>query len=340
MIRRVTVIGAGVGGLAAALLLASKGLSVTVLEAGGRPGGKAAEVEVDGVCFDTGPSVLTLPGVLHGLLEASGVDLHDVVTLRPLDPVFRYRWPDGTVLDVMQEVEATEASVRAALGPKAASEFRAFMAYSKRIWEAAAPHFVLSGAPTVGRVAGLGFTGVRAIQRIDAFRTMAAAIRAQVSTPHLRDLFARFATYNGSDVRQAPATLNCIAHVEMGIGVFGVQGGMHRLPEGLAGAATRLGADVRCGARVESIDVKGGRVRGVRVAGGEQVEADAVVVNADVAHLVTDLLGSFSNSTLEGSFDRLGVMLGVFGIMGGAYFHSHNRRIIKLFQFLGRASGP
>ena len=228
MMSDAVVIGAGLGGLAAAITLAGRGVGVTLVEAADGPGGKAGEACVDGVCFDTGPSVLTLPSLFRDLLADAGLDLDAIVTLTRPDPAFRYLWPDGTELLVHQELAATEASVRDSLGGGAAAEFAAFMAYSKRIWDAAAPYFVLAAAPSVRGMASLGLGGIAALRDIDAFRTMQGALEARVRSPYLRDVFARFATYNGSDPRKAPATLHCIAHVEMGLGSFGGKGGIHR----------------------------------------------------------------------------------------------------------------
>lgn len=286
----VLIVGGGLGGLAAAVVLAARGVSVEVFEAAPVVGGKAGEQVVDGVAFDTGPSVLTLPEILRELLAEADVTLEEVLTLRRPDPAFRYTWPDGTELDVHQATEATEASVRAALGPRAAGEFSAFMRYSKKIWDAAAPHFVLAEAPSLPGIASLGLAGLRAASKIDPFRTMRQAIQAQIDDPHLRDIFLRFATYNGSDPARAPATLNCIAHVEMGLGSFGVEGGMKRLPEVLATVAEQRGARIHTSALVSALLVDGEGVAGVEIGGSERRQARHVIVNADVAHLVRALL--------------------------------------------------
>lgn len=286
---RVAVIGAGMGGLAAAIRLASAGMSVVVYEAGPRPGGKAGIAEVDGVEFDTGPSVFTLRQTLEGVAEDAGVGVDEICTLIRPDPAFRYRWPDGVVLDVFQDPERTRDEVKRVLGEPAAREWAHFMNYAKGIWEAAAPYFVMARAPTVRSVAALGVGGLAAVTRIDAFRSMAAAARALVKEPHLRDLVLRFATYNGSDPRVAPATLHCIAHVEMGLGSFGVQGGMHELPRGLERLALARGVLFEYRSPVSRIVVQGGRATGIEVKGRVE-SADAVVVNADVSHLVHDLL--------------------------------------------------
>ncbi len=284
------VIGAGLGGLAAAIELAHAGRRVRVLEAGPRAGGKAGEAEVDGVRFDTGPSVLTLPAVAAALLARGGLDLRARPGLRALSPAFRYRWPDGAALDVHHDPAATLASVRAALGPAAEAELAGFLRYAAQIWDAAAPHFVLGPAPTFGRLLGLGLGQLALVTRIDPLRSMAGGIRARVREPHLITLLERYATYNGSDPRQAPATLNCIAHVELALGGYGVQGGISALVDALVEVAEGLGVELRLGSPAARLRLDGRRVTGVEGADGAVHEAGIVVVNADVAHLIEDLL--------------------------------------------------
>lgn len=280
---RDVVVGAGIGGLTAAIRLASAGRPVLVLEAGDRPGGKADVVTVDGVSFDTGPSLLTLPHVFDDVLRGAGTSLRDEVELLAPDPAFRYVWPDGTVLDVHHAIEDTLASVDHALGSRARGELAAFLAYSAKIWEASADTFVLADAPSLGGLARLGPKAWAGLATIDAHRSMMASLRSRVSEPHLRDLLARYATYNGSDPRRAPATLHCIAHVELTLGGYGVRGGIGALVAALTRVAERLGVEIRCGSPVERLVVEGGRV--VAVEAGARFDAAAVVCNADVATL-------------------------------------------------------
>lgn len=296
----VLVVGAGMGGLAAAVALAARGLEVEVLEAGERVGGKMGIVEVDGVEADTGPSVLTLPGALDRVLRLAGSSLADEVELLEPEPAFRYLYPDGVALDVFARPERTLASAEAALGRPARDELAAFLAYAARIWEAAAPHFVLGPAPSAAALAAGGLASLALLPRIDPLRGMWGAIRARVRSPHLRALLARYATYNGSDVRRAPATLNCIAHVELGLGGFGVRGGMYEVARALSRAAERAGARVACGARVERILLRHGRVEGVETADGRTLRAPAVVANADAAHVFGALLPPGARPRLSG----------------------------------------
>ena len=281
----VLVVGAGIGGLAAALALAARGLAVRVLEAGPRPGGKAGIAEIDGVAVETGPSVLTLPEVFDGLFTRAGMRLADVVELRRLDPGFRYRYADGCVVEVAHDPQQTLALVRSALGPAAEAELAGFLAYSRRIWEAAAPNFVLGPAPSWAAMAGLALRRPRALGAVDPLRSMAAGIDRHVREPHLRMLLRRYATYNGSDPRQAPATLNCIAHVELSLGGFGVQGGISALVAAMVAAIESRGGVIECGVPVERVLVTNGAATGVALAGGGERHGRAVVVNADVGWL-------------------------------------------------------
>ena len=152
---KVLLVGAGIGGLTAALALAARGVPVRVLEAASHPGGKAGVVEVDGVTIETGPSVLTLPDVFARVFARAGRRLDEVIDLRRLDPGFRYRYADGAVLEVCHDPDDTLARVRAALGSAAEGELASFLSYSRRIWDAAAPHFVVGPAPTWAAMAAL-----------------------------------------------------------------------------------------------------------------------------------------------------------------------------------------
>jgi 1-hydroxycarotenoid 3,4-desaturase len=290
--KRAIVLGAGMGGLAAAIRLAAAGHAVQVLEAGPRPGGKAGEQVVDGVAFDTGPSVVTLPDVFDRLLSAASTSLRDEVELLRPAPSTRYLFAGGEVLDTWPDLADTLAACEATLGPRAAQELASFLAYARRVWEAAAPHFVLGPAPEPRRLLRVIPVAACDLLRIDPLRTMAGALRARVTDLRIRDLLGRFATYNGSDLRTAPATLHCIAHVELTLGVYGVRGGVHALVRALVRVLERQGGELRCDSAVSRILVEGGRATGVELRSGERLAADLIVANADAAHVAADLLGA------------------------------------------------
>lgn len=127
----IVVIGAGIGGLSAAIRLASEKNRVIVLEALAREGGKANIAEHDGVPFDTGPSVLTMPHVFDDLFAAAGATFRDVLTLIEPTPAFLYRWPDGSSVYVYPALVDTLQSVETALGSNARAELEQFLRYAR-----------------------------------------------------------------------------------------------------------------------------------------------------------------------------------------------------------------
>lgn len=284
------VIGAGIGGLAAAISLGAAGKSVKVLEAAPELGGKAGVVALDGVEVDTGPTLLTMPEVFDEILGLAGMSLERDAPLHHAEPFFRYLWADGKALDVHASLEQTARSVASSLGPAARDDLTAFLEYAADIWEVAEGRFILGDAPSFRSLVWLGVSGIREASRLDAFSTMWTAIEKRVASPHLRSLLARYATYNGSDPRRAPATLNCIAHVELARGATAVRGGTFELVRALERAARKLGVEIEVGTRVDRIAIERGAICGVDLEGGRRVRAGIVLANADVAHVARRLL--------------------------------------------------
>jgi 1-hydroxycarotenoid 3,4-desaturase len=192
------------------------------------------------------------------------------------------------VLDTHYDADQTVAEVSAALGSRAAAELTTFLAYASRIWEAAAPRFVRGPAPTVAALASV--SALVDLMAIDPLSTMESAILSRVREPHLRDLLLRFATYVGSDPRRTPATLNCIAHVELGLGGYGIRGGIGALVDALVRVALRSGVTIELGRPVERVEVSAGRAVAVWV-GGTRIAADAVIANGEARHVLGELVG-------------------------------------------------
>ncbi|MFB6351008.1 MAG: phytoene desaturase family protein [Bradymonadaceae bacterium] len=285
----IAVVGAGMGGLAAAIEMAARDHEVIVYERAEGPGGKVGVAEEKGAAFDTGPSVLTLPRVLAALFGTAGRGVEEELNLVQPAPWFQYRFPDGTRLDVHHDVTDTLASVEATMGAAARDDLAEFLEYAFQIWEAAAPNFIFAPAPSVGSMLNLGLSAPSEIWNIDPLSTMWGAIKKRVDDERLRWLLARYATYVGADPREAPATLNCIAWVELGGGAYGIDGGMYELALALERIAADLGVEFRYETPVHELVVDDGAVDRVIAEDGEE-SVDAAVVNADVGHLVEDLM--------------------------------------------------
>ena len=302
--KRVVVIGAGVGGLVTAMLLAARGVEVVVVERAASPGGKMREAVVDGTGIDAGPTVLTMRWVFEEIFDAAGASFMDVVKLRPLGILARHAWSSGPTLDLHADTARSADAIGRWAGAGEARRFLAFCAHAKRVYAALERPFLRSPRGSVfSLVRRSGWSGLPRLMAISPFVTLHDALGRHFLDPRLRQLFARYATYCGSSPYEAPATLMLVAHVEQE-GVWSVEGGMQRLAEALARTAVSLGASVRYGGEVQEIVVDGAGAAGVRLASGERIEARAVVVNADAQAVARGLLGASAARAVDRTPDE------------------------------------
>jgi 1-hydroxycarotenoid 3,4-desaturase len=297
--RKVVVIGAGVGGLAAAVTLAARGLDVLVLERAAAPGGKLRTLAPGGLATDAGPTVFTMAWVFEELFAAAGARLADHLTLRPVETLARHAWADGTRFDLFADIGRSADAIGTTFGATEAAGYRAFCARAAEVFATLRDSFLRAEQPgQVELVRRAGLAGLGTFLRTSPFSTLWDALGAHFRAPKLRQLFGRYATYCGSSPFAAPATLMLVAHVEQD-GVWLVDGGMHRIPQALAALLGALGGRLRTGAEVASIAVRGGRVAGVRLADGETIAADAVVANCDAGAIGAGLFGRDAARAVE-----------------------------------------
>lgn len=279
----VAVVGAGLGGIGAAVRLAAQGHRVTLVEKNATPGGKLNLVEAGGFRFDTGPSLVTLPGVLSETFHAAGRRMEDYLTLEPLEPICRYRYRDGSSLDISSHLPRLVAEVGGFAPGDVTGLFR-FMAYARRMFERAGPVFLLRERPRLLDL--ISRRGLDAL-RVDAHISMDRAVRRFFKDPRMVQLFDRYATYNGSSPFKAPATLAMIPYLEIVGGGYYVKGGLYRIVEALMEVARELGVRFMPECEVEQINLEpnrgfsGGRATGLRLKDGSDLRAEAVIVNAD-----------------------------------------------------------
>ena len=282
----VVIIGAGIGGLSAAIRLAAAGKRVVLLEQNAQVGGKMSQVEADGFRWDTGPSVITMRHVFADLFACAGRSLDDYLTLQPVEPLTRYFYPDGKRLDVTRDWPTLAAQI-AALEPADVDGYLRFLAYAARLHDITGPVFIYDQPPS-----WRSFLQVSplATLKIDPWFTLDQVIRRFVRSPHLRQLLGRFATYVGASPYLAPATLGVIAHVELTGGVWYPRGGIYAIAQALHRLATELGVEIHTDQPVQAITVADRQVTGVTLADGTHLAAQAVIANVDVATVYERLL--------------------------------------------------
>lgn len=276
--KRVVIVGAGLGGLAAAIRCATAGYQTTLLEARDQVGGKLNIIRDQGFVWDIGPSLLTMPWVIDDLLKQTGSSLAAELDVVPLDSACRYIWGDGTRFDAWTSFPAILKSIEA-LEPRDVGNFLRFMTYAERMWSLTADTFLYSVFR--GWRSMLDWRLLRDAWQLDGMRTMHRAVESFFVSPKLQQVMNRFATYNGSSPYRTPATFNLIAWAEFGLGAYYPRGGMYRIAEVLYATARRVGVDIRLDTPVARITHHKGRVAGVHTRAGEFIAADAVISNVD-----------------------------------------------------------
>ncbi|NYJ07690.1 phytoene desaturase family protein [Petropleomorpha daqingensis] len=286
---RVVVVGAGLAGLAAALRLRGAGREVTVVERGPGPGGRAGVLTRSGYVLDTGPSVFTAPEVLEDTVAAVGDKLADRLTLLPLETTYQAQFADGSTLDVAADPDRFAAAVEALCGPAEAAALRRYLAELAELYRLQLSVFIDRNLDSPLDLLG---PQLLTLARRGGFGRLWNHVARRFADDRLRRLFSFQALYAGVSPFRAIAAYAVIAQLDIGAGVWHPVGGIGAIPRALADSAADAGVALRYDADVRELTTSGGRVSGVRLADGETLPADAVVVTADAPHrLVPGLRG-------------------------------------------------
>jgi phytoene desaturase len=291
----VVVVGAGLGGLSAALRLAGAGRSVTLLEREDVPGGRNGLLTDRGYAFDTGPTVLTMPDLIADAFGAVGEKLEDWLELMPLEPLYRSTYPDGSTLDVHADVARMTEEVARVCGPAEAAGYERYVDFVSKLYRYEMNDFIDRNidspldlmTPNLARLAGIG-----------GFRKLAPKVNQFLKDPRMQRVMSFQSMYAGLSPYDALAIYAVIAYMDSVAGVFFPKGGMHAVPRALAAAAQKHGVDIRYGTTVTRVETVGDRAVAVHTAGtdggdatGDRIPCDAVVLNPDLPVAYRDLLG-------------------------------------------------
>ena len=284
----VVVVGAGLAGLSAALRLAGAGRKVTVVERESVPGGRNGLLKKDGYSFDTGPTVLTMPSLIQDAFSCVGEDLKNWIELKPLTPLYRAFYADGSQLDVHANTAQMEEEIRTHISAEEALGYRKYVDFVTKLYKYEMNDFIDKNidtpfnllTPNLARLIALG-----------GFRHLQPKVNQYLKDPRLQKVYSFQAMYAGVSPQQALAIYAVIAYMDSVNGVFFPKGGMHAVPRGLAGAAEKHGVTFKYNTSVTSLEKSQGRVKAVITDSGERIPCDVVVMNPDLPVVWRDLLG-------------------------------------------------
>ena len=284
----VVIVGAGLGGLSAALRLAGAGRKVTVIERELVPGGRNGLLQRDGYSFDTGPTVLTMPSLIQDALACVGEDIKDWLELIPVDPLYRAFYHDGTSLDVHADTARMQDEIATKIGADEAAGYGRYVDFVTKLYKYEMNDFIDRNidsplnllTPNLARLVALG-----------GFRRLAPKVNDFLKDPRTQKVYSFQAMYAGVSPQQALAIYAVIAYMDSVNGVFFPKGGMHAVPRALAGAAEKHGVTFKYGTSVTTVEKSGKRATAVITDTGERIECDALILNPDLPVAYRDLLG-------------------------------------------------
>ena len=287
---KISVIGAGVGGMSAAARLAKQGHTVTIYENSDRTGGKCRTEWFGDYGFDTGPSLLTLPAVYRDLFLKTGKRIEHILDIAPVDPAFKYHFADGkSVVFPNLSNPKTYLEIEKSFGKIASQGWEKIINRSERMWEASRESFVESELNSIWPLLKRQdlFSQVKQIAPFTSLRKLSNKLELD---PHLKMIIDRYATYTGSDPRSAPAVLLTIAFVESTFGAWHIKGGIGQLSVALEQRCRELGVEFKLNTLVTKILTSGKSVAGIQTQNGETIFSDLVVANTDAEYVFNKLL--------------------------------------------------
>lgn len=286
--KKVIVVGAGLGGISAAITLATQGFQVDVFEKNEKLGGKLNVLKEKGFSFDLGPSIFTLPQFFEPLFKNAGKNMADYFTLKRVDPQWRNFFEDGTILDLWEDSEKMKHEL-AKLGPDLWEPYQKFLSYCRTQYEITDRGYFQEGLDTFTDF--MKFYGLFGAAKLDWHSTMAGGIGRHFKNRYLRDTFEYFIKYVGASAYRAPGFMNLMPIIQLDYGLWYVEGGLYNLALGLQKLAGEVGVRFHFNSEIEHIEHGAREVSGVRVRGEKELhKADFIVSNMEVIPAYKDLL--------------------------------------------------
>ncbi|NNL19687.1 MAG: phytoene desaturase [Boseongicola sp.] len=313
---RAVVVGAGLGGLASAMRLGAKGWHVTVVDRIDSPGGRGSAITKDGHRFDLGPTIITVPQVFEALWEACGHDFHKDVDLRPLDPFYEIRWPDGSVFAARQKTEDMLTEIRR-LSPSDEKGYLRFLKDAHR-------RYVVGFEGMVAKPMHRAWETIKVLPEfalLRADRSILSLARARVKDERLRMALSFHPLFIGGDPANVTSMYALVSHLEKEYGVHYAVGGVAAMARAMEKIVRGQGGQIRYNTTADEITFNGNKADGLKLVTGEVIPADIVVSNADAGHTYSQLMRNrpkkrWTKKKLNRTRWSMGLFVWYFGTKG------------------------
>lgn len=294
MKKKICVIGAGLGGLSAAIRLANKEFEVDLYEQNSAPGGKAGEIKERGYRFDTGPSLLTMPQVIKDLFSECGENINDYLSINRLELICKYFYPDGSILNAYSDQDKFGKEIDEKTSDNSVS-LNKYLTYCKTIYELAGDLFLTKDPSSFSTyLNSKALITLLNVGKIDPFRTINEANESFFKDKRLIQLFNRYGTYSGSNPYLAPATLNIIPHVEYNLGSYIPEGGIYAITKSLRKLAEKKSVNIFLNQKVDDIILENKEVKAIKV-NNKIIKYDKIISNVDVNFTFKNLIKNFES---------------------------------------------
>lgn len=281
----VVVIGAGFGGLAAAIRLQARGFQVTVVDKRDQPGGRAYVYRDAGFSFDGGPTLVTAPFLFDELWELCGKRRQDYVEFVPVDPFYRIRFDDGRVFNYTGDEERNCEEIRK-FNPADVDGYRALLQESERIYHVG---FEALGDVPFGRIADM-LKIIPKMLKLRSHLSVHTWVRRYIKDEALRTVLSFHPLLVGGNPFSTTSIYALIAYLEKKWGVWYAKGGTGTIVDAMVKLFTEQGGRLECGQEALRIEVENGSVAGVSLKSGRRLDCELVVANGDAPHVYKHLL--------------------------------------------------
>lgn len=287
-LKKVIIVGSGLGGISSAISLATEGYDVEIFEKNDKIGGKLNILKRDGFKFDLGPSIFTMPHIFNELFEDAGKDMNDYFNLIPVKPHWKNFFDDGKIVDLIP-VDIKNKFRATNVSEKDNRDLEEFLTYSKKLYDLVDEGYFSKGLDTFkDNIREYGF--IKLLKDLDGLSTMDSQVRKYINNEYLIDILNFFVKYIGSSPYNAPALLNLLPYIQYQFGLWYVEGGMYNLAEGFLKLMKELGVKINLNSEVAEILTDNEKAYGIKLKNEKKIKADIIISNMEVIPAYKNLL--------------------------------------------------